>query len=119
MREPAADAQSGAPRQAAVSGAPAGEAGAVLVVEDNADNRSLLRRRLEREGHLVFEAENGAEALRLLEQREFDLMLLDVMMPEMDGFETLARLQRDPRRRDLPVIMISALDETRSVVRCI
>ena len=94
-------------------------AGRLLVAEDNADNRDLLRRRLEREGHRVWEVENGAQALEKLAAEEFDLLLLDVMMPEMDGFEVLARLKRDPRLRDLPVIMISALDEIQSVVRCI
>jgi two-component system, NtrC family, sensor kinase len=94
-------------------------AGRVLVAEDNAQNRNLLRRRLEREGHVVDEAEDGAQALEALEKHDFDLLLLDVMMPHMDGFETLAHLKRDPRWRDLPVIMISALDEIQSVVRCI
>jgi two-component system, NtrC family, sensor kinase len=93
--------------------------GRLLIVEDDAANRDLLRRRLERKGHRVCEAENGMEALRQLETGGFDLMLLDVIMPEMDGYEVLARLKRNPTLRDLPVIMISALDETQSVVRCI
>ena len=93
--------------------------GRLLIVEDDAANRDLLRRRLEREGHRVWEAENGMQALDQLETRVFDLMLLDVIMPEMDGYEVLARLKRNPVHRDLPVIMISALDETQSVVRCI
>jgi signal transduction histidine kinase len=94
-------------------------AGRMLVVEDNAANRDLLRRRLEREGHQVWEAANGLLALEMLASGEYDLMLLDIMMPEMDGFEVLARLKQDARLRDLPVIMISALDEIQSVVRCI
>jgi len=93
--------------------------GRILVVEDNAANRDLLRRRLEREGHEVWEAANGVLALAMLGAGEYDLMLLDIMMPEMDGFEVLGRLQQDARLRDLPVIMISALDEIQSVVRCI
>jgi len=93
--------------------------GRLLVVEDDAANRDLLRRRLEREGHRVAEAENGMQALKQLDDGVFDLMLLDVIMPEMDGYEVLARLKRNPSLRDLPVIMISALDETQSVVRCI
>jgi two-component system, NtrC family, sensor kinase len=93
--------------------------GRLLVVEDDAANRDLLRRRLEREGHWVQEAGNGMEALQQLESGAFDLMLLDVIMPEMDGYEVLARLKQNPSLCDLPVIMISALDEARSVVRCI
>ena len=93
--------------------------GRILVVEDDAANRDLLRRHLEREGHSVQDAGNGIEALRQLEAGVYDLMLLDVIMPEMDGYEVLALLKRNPSLRDLPVIMISGLDETRSVVRCV
>ena len=93
--------------------------GRILIVEDDAGNRDLLRRRLEREGHQVWEALNGMQALDQLNRGEYDLMLLDVLMPEMDGYEVLARLKQNARLRDLPVIMISAVDETRSVVRCI
>lgn len=64
-------------------------------------------------------AENGCQALEMLGQDNFDLILLDILMPEMDGFEVLARLKNDPARRDLPVIVISALDEMDSVIRCI
>ena len=93
--------------------------GRVLIVEDDAANRDLLRRRLEREGHRVQEAGNGMQALQRLGAGGYDLMLLDVIMPEMDGYEVLARLKQNPLLRDLPVIMISALDETQSMVRCI
>ena len=93
--------------------------GRLLIVEDDAANRDLLRRRLEREGHRVQEAGNGAQALQQLNSGVYDLMLLDVIMPEMDGYEVLARLKQNPSLRDLPVIMISALDETQSMVRCI
>ena len=93
--------------------------GRLLIVEDDPANRDLLRRRLEREGHRVWEAENGRQALDQLETGVYDLMLLDVIMPKMDGYEVLAQLKRNPLHRDLPVIMISALDETQSVVRCI
>jgi signal transduction histidine kinase len=99
--------------------APEDGSGRVLIVEDNAANRDLLRRRLEKEGHQVWEAENGVQALEKLGEGQFDLLLLDVMMPEMDGFEVLARVKRDSRLEGLPVIMISALDEIQSVVRCI
>ena len=93
--------------------------GRLLIVEDNPANRDLLRRRLEKEGHQVWEAENGVQALDKLGAGQFDLMLLDLLMPEMDGFEVLARVKQDPRLEGLPVIMISALDEIQSVVRCI
>ena len=93
--------------------------GRILIVEDEAATRDLLRRRLEREGHRVQEAENGKQALQQLEAGVYDLVLLDVMMPEMDGYQVLTRLKRNPALRDLPVIMISAIDETQSVVCCI
>lgn len=67
----------------------------------------------------MFEAKNGSEALVLLKDQDCDLVLLDILMPEMDGFETLAKLKEDPKLRELPVIMISALGELDSVIRCI
>jgi CheY-like chemotaxis protein len=91
----------------------------VLVVDDVEANRDLLRRRLEREGHAVECAENGGRALETIRKRPFDLVLLDVMMPEIDGYEVLGQLKDDPATRDIPVIMISALDDMESVVRCI
>jgi adenylate cyclase len=93
---------------------------ALLVVDDNDDNRFTLTRRLRREGCLdLTEAADGKEALRRLGGRGFDLVLLDIMMPEMNGIEVLERMRADPSLRDIPVIMISALDELDSVVRCI
>ncbi len=92
----------------------------LLVVDDNEDNRYTLTRRLAREGYsTVVTATNGREALALLAARPFDLILLDVMMPEMNGYEVLERLRADDRLRHVPVIMISALDQLESVVRCI
>lgn len=93
--------------------------GELLVVDDNAVNRDMLVRRLEHQGYRVTEAEDGLQALKVIERRDVDLVLLDVLMPGMDGFETLCRLKGDSRFRDIPVIMISALDELQSVVRCI
>ncbi|HLK65284.1 MAG TPA: response regulator [Bryobacteraceae bacterium] len=104
---------------APVRATPDDAAGRLLIVEDNPANRDLLRRRLEKEGHQVQEAENGRQAIDRLASEEFDLMLLDIMMPEMNGFEVLARVKQNPRLNGLPVIMISALDEIQSVVRCI
>ncbi|MFH1086262.1 MAG: response regulator [Chloroflexota bacterium] len=93
--------------------------GNLLVVDDNKVNRLLLGRGLEQQGHTVAFAENGREALEMLRQGTFDLMLLDIQMPELDGYEVLSRLARDLRLRDLPVIVTSALDELDSVVKCI
>ena len=91
----------------------------ILVVDDDEDNREVLRRRLERDGHAPSCAADGREALERIAGERFDLVLLDVMMPEMDGYETLQRLKDGPSTRDIPVIMISALDDLRSIVRCI
>lgn len=93
--------------------------GHILVVDDYLLNRMQLQRTLEQQGHTVALAENGRQALEMLEEGRFDLVLLDILMPEMDGFEVLARLKGDPARRDLPVIVISSLDEMESVIRCI
>jgi adenylate cyclase len=94
-------------------------AGRVLVVDDNRVNGLFIGRALEQQGLSVELAENGRRALDLLARSEFDLMLLDVEMPEVDGYEVLAEMKGDPRLREVPVIMTSALDELNSVVRCI
>jgi adenylate cyclase len=92
----------------------------ILVVDDNEDNRYTLMRRLKREGYTdVVAAGNGREALERLDEHEFDLVLLDIMMPEMDGYSVLENLRATGRLANLPVIVISALDEFESVVRCI
>jgi two-component system cell cycle response regulator len=91
----------------------------ILVVDDDAINRMLLTRELEREGHRVATAEDGARALKALGAEQFDIVLLDVLMPELDGYETLAQIERDEKLRHLPVIMVSALEDIESVVRCI
>ena len=91
----------------------------ILVVDDMEANRELLSRRLSRDGHAVSTANDGYSALELLSKTEFDLVLLDLMMPDINGFDVLRRLKDDPAFRHLPVIMISALDEIDSIVRCI
>ena len=91
----------------------------ILVVDDVEDNREVLRRRLTREGHTVETAENGRRALELVQQKRFDLMLLDVMMPELDGYAVLETMKASAATRDIPVVMISALDELTGIVRCI
>ena len=95
------------------------ETGRILVVDDNASNRDLLFRRLSRDGHEVTRAESGRRALELLALEEFDLVLLDLMMPDLNGFQVLERLKADERLHAVPVIMISGLQETDSVIRCI
>jgi len=91
----------------------------ILVVDDLEDNRVVLERRLTRRAHEVVTAASGESALRLLHAERFDLVLLDVLMPDVDGYQVLERMKADPRTRDIPVIMISALDDLASVVRCI
>ncbi len=98
---------------------PSGEAGVILVVDDNEGNRDMLSRRLARQGYHVQVAAGGRAALETLQTHRVDLVLLDVMMPEMNGYDVLQRLKSDPALRDIPVLMISALDEIDSVVRCI
>jgi class 3 adenylate cyclase len=88
-------------------------------VDDNRMNRLLLGRGLEGQGHTVVFAEDGQDALDLLGRQRFDLMLLDVLMPELDGYQVLAELKLDPHLRDIPVVMTSALDELDSVVKCV
>ena len=91
----------------------------LLVVDDDESNRDLLSRQLNRQGYSVDTAASGPEALRLLAHTRFDLVLLDIVMPGMDGFQVLAEIKTDPRRRGVPVIVISALDGMQSVARCI
>ena len=91
----------------------------ILVVDDHESNLDLLSRRLTRDAHRVVTAASGQSALALVEQEQFDLILLDLLMPGMSGYEVLERLKCDPRHSDIPVLMISALDEIDSAVRCI
>lgn len=93
--------------------------GKILVVDDNEANRDILSRRLQRKGYATGLAWSGQMALEKLALESYDLVLLDVMMPEMDGHETLARIKADRNLRHIPVIMISAQTELDSVVRCI
>ncbi len=93
--------------------------GRVLVVDDGELNRRVLVRALEAEGHTAAQAADGRAALGLLRDTPFDVVLLDLVMPEMDGYETLAAIKADETLRHLPVIVISGVDELDSVVRCI
>ncbi len=95
------------------------EPGRLLVVDDNKVNRILLARGLEGHGHRVETAENGKQALEKLRMASFDLVLLDIEMPEMNGYQVLETCLQDPELRDIPIIMTSSLDEVDSVVKCI
>src|SRR5947209_15845816 len=98
---------------------PSTPASSLLVVDDNSMNRIMLSRYITKLGYQATLAENGRQALDKLQGEPFDLVLLDVQMPEMDGYQVLGQLKADPRLRNIPVIMISAVEELESVVRCI
>jgi class 3 adenylate cyclase len=91
----------------------------ILVVDDDPVNRSMLTASLQASGHQVTTAEGGSQALDLVRAEGFDVILLDVLMPRMDGYQVLERLKEDPRLRHIPVVMVTALDDVESAVRCI
>ncbi|MBU0986966.1 MAG: EAL domain-containing protein [Proteobacteria bacterium] len=92
----------------------------ILVVDDIASNRFILITHLKKQGFSnIIQAENGRQALDLLQKDRFDIVLLDVMMPEVDGFEVLEKMKADENLRNIPVIMITALDDMDSTVKCI
>jgi CheY-like chemotaxis protein len=93
--------------------------GTVLVVDDHAVNRELLARVLQRDGYNVLKAGDGREGLEVLDRESVDVVLLDILMPEMDGYEALERLKADENLKHIPVIMLTSLDEHSSVTRCI
>ncbi len=84
--------------------------GTILIVDDMAENVTLLSRILANQGYTVQTADNGPQAIEIAQTSSPDLILLDINMPGMDGFETCVRLKQDERTRDIPVIFISALD---------
>jgi len=98
---------------------PAAVTARILIVDDQPENCAVLQRRLEKEGHTCLSVNDGAAALERLAAESFDLVLLDIMMPGMDGREVLRRIKTDETLRHIPVIMISALDQLESVVQCI
>lgn len=121
--EPAPETQHG-PEQAVAETptlpeSPLAETGKLLVVDDDHLNREMIRRRLRHMGFEIVLAKDGLEALAALERDSFDLVLLDVLMPEMDGFETLDRIRSHETWRAIPVVMLSALDDTETTARCI
>ncbi len=103
----------------AVPGKAAGIRASILAVDDDGANRDILARQLQRLGFDVYVARNGPEALRAMTRKPFDLALVDFMMPDMDGLDVLEAIKENPDTCDIPVIMISALDELSGVSRCI
>lgn len=93
--------------------------GVIMVVDDTELNRVMLSNWLKEQGHQVILAKSGRQALELLPNAQVDLILLDILMPEMDGYEVLERLKADVALRQIPVIVISAVDELDSIVKCI
>lgn len=96
-----------------------GQAGSLLIVDDDPLNRTLLSVSLQEAGYTIEVAENGFQALTLLQEQSFDAMLLDLLMPEVDGYQVLASVKSDPDLRHIPIIIISSLDDMDSVVQCI
>ena len=96
----------------------AGSQYSLLVVDDNEMNRDLLSRRLERQGYRVTVAVDGRQALEILNREPFNLVLLDIMLPEMNGFQVLEHLKADAALSHIPVIMTTALDEADGKQRC-
>ena len=103
----------------AENASPARLAGKILVVDDDAFNREIMTRHLERQGHIVSQASDGIVALEMLKKEAYDLVLLDVMMPGMNGYQFLEQIKTMPELQDLHVIVVSALDESGSVARCL
>lgn len=93
--------------------------GRLLVVDDDESNRDMLGRRLQRDGYTIQLAANGVDAMRLLRATPFDLVLLDLIMPGLDGYQVLLKMKHDPALREIPVIMLSALDQEGGIARCI
>jgi class 3 adenylate cyclase len=100
---------------------PSGESSeaTILVVDDESGNRDILVRQLARAGYCLVTASNGRQSLEVLRNRAVDLVLLDMMMPEMDGFEALQRIKQDPALKQVSVIMVSAVDDVRNIAKCI
>lgn len=103
----------------ATSGQPSRPSAKILVVDDNSVNRDILQRRLEREGYYVDAAVNGRLALDMIDKVDYDLVLLDILMPEMDGYDVLRVLKESEKHKHIPVIMLTAVHEAESVRSCI
>ena len=90
----------------------------LLVVDDNEMNRDLLGRRLQRQGYRVTMAVDGRQALEFIAQESFDLVLLDIMLPVMNGYQVLEHLKADQSLSHIPVIITTALDESDGKAKC-
>ncbi len=101
------------------SGLEPGSAGTLLIADDDPENREILRRLLEPRGFRLAFAVNGVETIARMEREDFDAVLLDIRMPEMDGFEVLSRLRETGRLGNTPVIVVTGLQEEQDAVRCI
>jgi adenylate cyclase len=95
------------------------EQASILVVDDDPVTRSMLSRSLEQNGHRITTAKDGSEGLGLVRAEAFDVVLLDVLMPGLDGYEVLKQMKEDPRLRHIPVVMVTGVDDIESAVRCI
>ncbi len=93
--------------------------GHILVIDDEAANREILTRLLERRGHSVRSVGSAKETYESLKREEFDLVLLDILMPEVNGIDVLERIKKDPSWREIPVVMVSGLNETNAIAKCI
>jgi CheY-like chemotaxis protein len=93
--------------------------GRVLLVDDSELNRNLIGRRIQEHGHELTVSADGSEALQALAEDRFDVVLLDLVMPGMDGYEVLTRIRSDARFRDVPVIMLTAMEDNETLVRCL
>jgi sigma-B regulation protein RsbU (phosphoserine phosphatase) len=116
LLQPGVDFTSPAPLSATVARTAHGH---LLVADDDASNREMLARRLQRQGYQVSLAGSGLEVLRLVRTQKFDLVLLDMIMPGLDGYQVLTRMKSDPALADIPVIILSSLDQENNVARCI
>ena len=93
--------------------------GKILVVDDNKNNTALLKKRLEKIGNKVVIANDGLEAIEKIDNNNLDLILLDIVMPKMNGYDVLEYLKKDERYYEIPVIMLSSMDDLTSIYRCI
>jgi adenylate cyclase len=95
------------------------EAGTILVVDDDGVSRAVLANLLEKQGHTVVLAKDGPEGLQIAAQRPCDLIVLDILMPGMDGYDVVAALKADPALREIPVVMISSIDDMSGIVKSV
>lgn len=95
------------------------QTGHILVIDDEAPNREILRRQLERRGHTVTTVSSASETFAAMAAERFDLLLLDILMPDTNGIETLEKLKANSEIKEIPVVIVSGLKETGAIARCI